>query len=78
MRSLFDIIEYVAVAWPVVTGIYNTLMYFKTPEEWVAFADKNPRTANFTRMVRAWGFHPAKGLRAFGDFLNQRNPKKKP
>jgi len=57
------------VAWFVVTGLLNFTMRKKTPEEWEALAETNPRYAAFARMLRALGLDPVKLIVAVADFV---------
>lgn len=58
-------------AWAVVSGLLNVVFWFKTPGEWVTFAEARPRTAALIRFVRATGLDPKKALIALRDFASQ-------
>ncbi len=61
-----------SVIWAGTSGILNIFFWFKSPEEWISFAEKNPRAAAFMRLVRGWGFDPIKGLYAIRDLAKKR------
>lgn len=50
-----DIQWWVALIWPVCTGILNAAFRFKTEEEWVAFAEASPRLATLRRLLSIFG-----------------------
>ena len=52
------------VAWPVLTMLLNVALRKKTPEQWVAYANQNPRTAALIRLISATGLDPTKAMRA--------------
>lgn len=56
-----------AVAWNALTALINWIFWFKTPEEWLAFAEQRPRAASLLRVVRSYGVDPRKGLLALRD-----------
>lgn len=59
-----------AVGWPILSAIVNMLLKQHTVDEWIAFADKNPRLAALTRLFRAAGLDPKKTLQALVAFIN--------
>lgn len=63
----------VVVVWLAVTGILNAALRAKTPEQWVALADKSPRAHALIRILRALGFDPAKLVSAVVDFARARS-----
>ena len=67
-----------AAVWNTVSSILNIFFWFKTPEEWVAFAERYPRAADGIRLVRAWGIDPAKGLKAIQTLVEKRRPRTVP
>jgi hypothetical protein len=59
-----------AVIWPILSAIVNMLLKQHTVEEWIEFADKNPRSAALVRLFRAAGLDPKKTLVAMIAFIN--------
>ena len=55
---------FLVAVWPVATAILNIVLRKKTAEEWVAFAEKYPRTAGIIRLLRASGLDPVKVVQA--------------
>lgn len=69
METINDLWEkhgvfFLAAAWPIATAILNVVLRKKTAEEWVAFAEKYPRTAGIIRLLRASGLDPVKVVQA--------------
>lgn len=56
--------------WPILSGLMNIMFWFKSPEDWVAYAEKNPRMAALMRVTRAWGMDPIKGLKSLKSFVD--------
>jgi len=48
----------VVLAWLLVTGLVNAFMARRSPEQWVQFAEANPRAAAIVKMMRAVGLDP--------------------
>lgn len=65
-----------STAWVIASSILNWFFWFKTPEDWVAFAEEKPRGAAFIRLVRSSGLDPRKALIALRD-LAATNPRAK-
>lgn len=63
------------LVWLVITGLVNWAMRTKTPEEWEALAEKNPRYAAFAKVLRSIGLDPVKLIRGIVDFVNAKAPK---
>jgi hypothetical protein len=59
-----------AVAWLLLSALFNVLTRFKTPEQWVEFGEKYPRVQNIIRLMRAVGIDPVKAIKAIGDALS--------
>jgi len=59
-----------AIGWPILSAIVNLLLKQHTVDEWIAFADKNPRLAALTRLFRAAGLDPTKTVQALVAFIN--------
>lgn len=57
------------VVWPIISMLLNALLRKKSPEAWVEYGKKNPRTAALIRFLSAVGFDPAKAMRAFQQFI---------
>lgn len=77
--SLDDLGKWIALlstAWVIASSILNWVFWFKTPEDWVAFAEAKPRGAAFIRLVRSSGLDPRKALIALRD-LAATNPRAK-
>jgi hypothetical protein len=55
---------WVAIAWPVASGIINALFRFKPPEQWMIFAMERPRLAGLVRFCSATGLDVHKALNA--------------
>lgn len=49
---------------PAVTGLINMVLASKTDEQWVAFAESNPRLAAFSKFLKAVGFNPVGAVKA--------------
>lgn len=47
-----------AVAWPIVSGIANVVLRTATAEEWIERAERFPRFAAFTKLLRRYGVNP--------------------
>jgi hypothetical protein len=63
VEHIHDKIElWQAFLWPMVTGLLNVLFRMKSPEQWVEFAEKQPRLAGVVRLIRAAGFDPVKSM----------------
>lgn len=58
-----------AVAWLLLSALFNVLTRFKTPEKWVEFGENYPRVQNVIRLMRALGIDPVKAIKSLGDFL---------
>lgn len=43
------------IGWPLITGIANFLLQWKTPEEWESFVARNPTGAFFVKALRKSG-----------------------
>jgi hypothetical protein len=56
-----------SVAWSVASAVLNTVFWFHSPEEWVAWAEAHPRGSAAVRACRAYGIDPRKGLIALRD-----------
>jgi len=54
-----------AFVWPIISGVFNVALRKKTAEEWVAYADTNPRAHALLSLVRAVGFDPVKAIKSF-------------
>ena len=54
----------VALAWPIVSGIANAILGQKTDEQWVEFAEKNPRLAALSKVLKAVGLNPVGAVKA--------------
>jgi hypothetical protein len=54
------------------SGIFNFLTRFKTPEEWVEFGERYPRIQNVIRAIRALGLDPVKLISVLGEILTHR------
>lgn len=55
-------------SWLLVSSVVLPILRLKTPEQWVAIADKSPRLHGLMKAMRAAGFDPVgviKGLIAF-------------
>jgi hypothetical protein len=63
---------WLAVAWPILTAIINAAFRFKTPDEWVAFAEARPRLAGLVRLCSAVGLDPHKAMAALKDAVGKR------
>lgn len=70
--SLTAVVSVGSLVWGVLSGALNVLFWFKSPEEWVSFAERNPRSAAVIRLLRGWGFDPMKGLVAIRDLARKR------
>lgn len=46
---------WIALLWPVCTGILNALFRFKSADEWAAFVEANPKLATFKRLLSVFG-----------------------
>lgn len=62
----------VVVAWLIATSILNVLLRMKTPEQWVALADKRPRLHAIIRIMRAIGCDPVKLVTAVVDLVRSK------
>lgn len=71
-----DVVGYGALAWIVASAAWNALLRFDTPEGWVAWADAHPTLAQVTKIVRAFGVDPVKGLHRIGELLDMKAKKK--
>lgn len=60
--------------WLILSGAVNVLFWFRTPEDWVKFAEKNPKAARFIRIMRAAGFDPVKTLVHLKALINAKAP----
>ena len=60
------------IAWPILSAVLVTLMRSKTPEEWVALGERNPRWHGAINLVRALGVDPVKASRAVGQIVTGR------
>ena len=58
-----------ALAWPLISAVFNVAFRFRTPEEWIAFGEKWPRVAGLIRLVRATGVEPVKMLSSLQDVV---------
>ena len=67
-----------AFVWPAVTGIINAFLWKKTPEEWLAIIESDPKRAAATRIMRALGWEPAKLINAMRVLLSPLPPKAAP
>ena len=54
-----------ALAWPIISGTLNVVLRKKTAEEWIAYADSNPRAHAVLKLIRAVGFDPVKAVKSF-------------
>jgi hypothetical protein len=54
-----------ALVWPILSGILNVALRKKTAEEWVAYAETNPRAHAMLKLIRAVGFDPVKAIKSF-------------
>lgn len=68
----------VPVAFFILTGLINLLTRKRSVEEWVAFGEQHPRSANVIRMVRAFGFDPVKLIKSGIAFIEAKNPNSLP
>lgn len=56
--------------WMLLSAVINLALRKKTPEQWVAFAEKNPRTAALVRLCSSLGIDLSKAILALKGFLN--------
>lgn len=61
-----------AETWLVVSLVINLALRARTPEQWVALAERRPALAACLEVVRALGVDPARALRAVQLFANAR------
>ena len=54
-----------ALAWPIISGFLNVALRKKTEEEWIAYAETNPRAHAILKLIRAVGFDPVKAVKSF-------------
>lgn len=59
--------QWISILWPLVTGIFNSLVYFRTKESWEAFQAAHPGLAKIIRLLRAFGLHPRKGYQVLSE-----------
>lgn len=55
---------FLVAVWPIATALLNIVLRKKTAKEWVAFAEKRPRSAGIIRLLRATGLDPAKAAKS--------------
>lgn len=60
------------VGYLILSAVVNALLRKKSPEEWVAYAEQNPRTASIIRFLSATGIDLAKAILALQRALNYR------
>lgn len=58
----------VVTAWAVISTVLNWAFWFKTPEQWVAFAESKPKLAFLVKFCRTVGVDPRKLLVAARDY----------
>lgn len=63
---------WIAVAWPIASAIINAAFRFKTPDEWIAFAEARPRLAGLVRLCSAIGLDPHKAMAALKEAVGKR------
>jgi hypothetical protein len=68
--------NYVAAVflWPAITGIINAALWVKTPEEWVALAESEPKRKALIKALRTFGFEPINFLAAVKVLLSPTRP----
>lgn len=66
----------VLLAWGLASAIFNIVVRFKTPEEWIAFGERYPASAAVIRVIRAAGIDPRKVIIAIGQALEARARRK--
>lgn len=54
-----------ALVWPIISGVLNVALRKKTAEEWIAYAETNPRAHALLKLIRAVGFDPVKAIKSF-------------
>jgi hypothetical protein len=62
----------IPVAWLAASALLNWMFRFKSAEEWVAFTEKNPKTAAMLRLIRALGVDPVKALNSAKGLADQK------
>jgi len=55
----------IPLAWMLLSAVLNVMFRKKTPEAWVEFGKKNPRTAALIRLCSSLGIDLSKALIAF-------------
>lgn len=66
--------EIAAVSWPFVSALLIVALRSRTPEAWVALAERSPRLHGVIRLLRAIGLDPVKALSAVGQIVTGRAP----
>jgi len=59
----------ITMLWPFVSGAMNLLFYFRTPEQWVEFCERNRRMAWAFKFLRSFGCDPANAFKAAAQFF---------
>jgi hypothetical protein len=57
---------------PIASAIINAAFRFKTPDEWVAFAEARLRLAGLVRLCSAVGLDPHKAMNALKEAVGKR------
>lgn len=60
------------VCWFVFSGTLNFIFWLKSPEQWIAFAERSPRLAALVKLVRAMGLNPVFALDALRQFAERK------
>jgi hypothetical protein len=64
------------VVFYVLSGVVTMLLHWKTPEEWEAFAEAQPKLAGAVRVLRAMGWNMPKLIRMGAEFLDKKAAEK--
>jgi len=56
------VVAHFGYIWPVLSGILVLCIRTRTPEEWVALGEKQPRIQGLIKMLRGLGLDPVKAI----------------
>lgn len=61
------------IVWPLITGAINTFIGMKTDEEWLAFAEANPKLGAVSKFLKAAGLNPVGVVKAVRTFFAKKD-----
>lgn len=62
------IATWTGIVWPIASGLFNTVIRWKTDAQWVEFCERTPKLAGLVKFVRAAGLDPVAVVRAVRHF----------